>query len=194
MLADLSIAAESLAHSVPISAGGMLFAENHLVIEVAFFGPSGRSFLIAPEHFTLTINGKRIPLLPDPAGVVAGSMRDSIWNQGPNLEASGSIGNSGVVLGRRHPDTGVPDLDRAGRDPQMPRAPGQENRSGVPPKQRLDIPAELELVTLTRCECKVPVAGLLYFPYRGKLKAIQSMILHYTAVADGPTLAIPINP
>ena len=105
-----------------------------------------------------------------------------------------NVGNTGVVLGRRRADTGIPDIDGSGRGQRLPRAPGNEDRSGAPPKQPLDIPAELARVSLARCECKLPVAGLLYFPYRGKLKAIKSMVLQYTAAGDGSTVSLEINP
>jgi hypothetical protein len=174
------LAAESLARSVPVSRGGMLFAENHIVIETAFYGTVRSRVSLAAEHFTLVINGKKPEILPDTAGSVAGSMRDSIFSTGPNLQASGSVGDTGVILGRRRPQTGVPDLDtRPGQRPLPPRAPGHEDRSGNAAPQPLDAREEIERVSLSRGEFKLPTGGLLYFPYRGKLKSIKTMILRY---------------
>ncbi len=177
---DKVLAVESLARSVPVSRGGMLFAESHIVIEAAFYGPV-RSFLtVAPEHFTLVINRKKPEILADTPGAVAGGMRDSVFSNGPNLQASGSVGNTGVVLGRRRPQTGVPDLDTIpGQRGPLPRAPGQEDRSGNAPQQALDVREEIDRVSLQRGEYRLPSGGLLYFPYRGKLKSIKSMVLRY---------------
>ena len=181
------IGAESLAHSVPISRGGMLFAENHIVIEAAFYGPVRQMVSLAPEHFTLLLNGKKVPILVDSPGAVAGSMRDSIFTTGPNLEASGSVGDAGVVLGRRRPQTGVPGLDTPpGRRPGPPQAPAPENRSGVPLKRPLDVREEIERVSLNRGEYKLPSGGLLYFPFRGKLKSIKNMVLQYSPPGGTP--------
>ena len=179
--------AESLAHSVPISRGGMLFAENHIVIETAFYGPIGQAISIAPEHFTLLVNGKTPPILADAPGAVAASMRDSVFSTGPHLEVGGSVGDAGVVLGRRRPQTGVPEIDTTrGRRPAPPQAPVPEDRSGVPRNQPLDVGEEMERVSLPRGECKLPTGGLLYFPFRGKLKSIKSMILRYSPPGGTP--------
>jgi hypothetical protein len=186
-----SFAAESLAHSVPVSGGGMLFAENHLVIEVAIYGPPGKAESIAAEHFSLFMNGKKIPLLPDAPGSVAAGMRDSMWNSSPNLEASGSVNGAGVILGRRRPQTGVPDIDATRRAPQPPRAPTGTGRE--PSKAPIDIAEELDKVSLSRCDCKLPTGGLLYFPFRGKLKSIKSMVLHYTP-PNGDTVELKLAP
>ncbi len=193
---DRSLGAEFLAHSVP-APGGVLFAAGHLVVDVGMFAPPGKSGVstvtnIAPEHFTLTHNGKKIPLLTDSAGSVAAAMRESPMNGGPHLEATGSINNSGVILGRRRQETGVPELDRRGRGEDIPRAPGQDQvrpPAGVP----LNLQAELERAALQRCECKLPSGGLLYFPFAGKLKSIKSLVLHYSPDGDGKPPAVNLT-
>jgi hypothetical protein len=187
-----TLAAESLAHSVPVSRGGVLFAENHIVIEVAFFapsheGPSHQIVAFEPEQFTLRVNRKQPEILPDSPGAVAAGMRDSIFSAGPNLQASGSVGDAGVILGRRRSQTGIPDLDRVpGQRPPLPRAPEQPDRSGNSPPQPLDIDQELQRASLSRGEFRLPTAGLLYFPYRGKLKSIKHMVLRYHPPGRAP--------
>ncbi len=183
------VAAESLAHSLPVN-GGVLFAPDHLVIEVAFFGPSMRPFTIAPGDFTLTINGARVPLSADSAGSVAMTMRDTPWQTRPTMQASGSVGNAEVIVGARRPTIGVPDIDNRTRGPMPPRAPESENRTGADLKTPLDVNQAVAAAALSACDCKLPVAGLLYFPYTGKLKAIKSLVLHY---APAGTEAKPID-
>jgi hypothetical protein len=187
----IDIAAESLARSVPTEQG-VLFAPDHLVIEVAFFGPSLKGIKMSPGQFSLTVDGKKIPLQADTPGSVSSSMRDTPWNMRPNLEAAGSINNSGVIIGGRRPTTGIPDLDQRGRGPSAPRAPSPEDRSGRQVDRTIDVNKAVLEAALTECECKPPVAGLLYFPYGGKLKSIKSLVLHYAGV-DGVTTAVDLK-
>jgi hypothetical protein len=187
----IDIAAESLARSVPTEQG-VLFAPDHLVIEVAFFGPSLRGIRMSPGQFSLTVDGKKIPLQADTPGTVSSSMRDTPWNMRPNLEAAGSINNSGVIIGGRRPTTGIPELDQRGRGPNAPRAPAPEDRSGRQVDRTIDVKQAVQEAALTECECKPPVAGLLYFPYGGKLKSIKSLVLHYTGV-EGVTSAVDLK-
>jgi hypothetical protein len=188
----IEIAAEHLGHSLPVS-GGMLFAPDHLVIEVALFGSPDKPVALSPQHFSLTINGRKTPLLPDSPGSVAMSMRDSPMNIRPSLQASGSVGNAGVILGRR-PNTGIPDIDARNRGPAPPQAPGVPGRSGAGPREEVDIPAAVTRAALADCICKTPLAGLLYFPYTGKLKSIKSMVLHYTPGGDGQPVSLRLLP
>lgn len=187
------IAAEHLGHSLPVS-GGMLFAPDHLVIEVAVFGNRDKPVAISPQHFTLSINGRKTPVLADSPGSVALSMRDSPMNMRPSLQASGSIGNAGVILGRR-PTTGIPDIDARSRGPAPPQAPGAPDRSGVgTEREEIDIPSAVTGAALADCTCKTPLSGLLYFPYSGKLKSVKSMILRYTPGGDGQPVTLQLLP
>ncbi len=188
----IEIAAEHLGHSLPVS-GGMLFAPDHLVIEVALFGSHAKPVAISPQHFILSINGRKTPLLSDSPGSVAMSMRDSPMNMRPSLQASGSVGNAGVILGRR-PTTGIPDIDARNRGPAPPQAPGAPDRSGAGTRAEIDIPSAVTSAALTDCNCKTPLAGLLYFPYPGKLKSIKSMVLVYTPGGDGQPVSLRLLP
>lgn len=185
------VAAENLGRSVP-AAAGMLFAPDHLVIEVGFLGPAGKVQRIDPRHFTLTVNGKQPPLVPDSPGSVAMSMRDSPMNARPSMQASGSIGNAGVILGRR--PTGIPDIDARTRGPELPRAPEPENRSGNAPRGGPDLNETLHTAALRDCECKTPVAGLLFFPYAGKLKSIRTLVLRYTPDPTAKPVVLELLP
>jgi len=191
---DLTLAAESLARSIPVSSG-VLFAEEHLVIEVAFFGPAGRRpHKFAPGDFTLLINGNKHPLLPDSPGSVAMTMRDSAFNTRPSLQASGSINNAGVLIGGRRPTIGAPDIDQRSRGPNPPRVPDSSDRSGgAATRESLDVPKAIDDASLLTCECKAPVAGLLFFPYHGKLKSIRKMVLRYTPQAENGSAPGPVD-
>src|SRR6185436_7514119 len=101
--------------------------------------PTTRSVRLTPGQFSLTIDGKKVPIAPDSPGVVSASMRETAWNSRPSVEASGSVNDAGVIVGRRNPTTGIPDLDGRNRGPAPPRAPGPENRSGQPVQKPVDI-------------------------------------------------------
>ena len=63
----------------------------------------------------------------------------------------------------------------------MPRAP--EPESPVEKAPAMSIDERVEKAALDEGESKMPVAGLLYFPYRAKTKKIKSVELIYQGPA-----------
>lgn len=195
-----TLASDYLGHSAPASRG-VLFTPDHVVVEVAIFGSGAID--LNTSHFRLQLTGGRgaakEPVRPEPASVVAASMREgSMSSYGrPNLEASGTIQDRGVILGRRRPTTGVPDLDsqRPGRgpDPPVTGAPGHD-RSGNAKEVPLEPAEALASAEVANGEWKLPVRGLLYFPYRGKLKALKTITLLYQPEANSPAISLSLLP
>lgn len=198
--ASRTLAADYLAHSAP-TIRGMLFAPNHVVIEVALFGPG--NLQLQPSHFRLQMTGGRgtpkDAVAPEPSSVVAASMREgSSYAYGrPNLEAAGSVNNRGIVLGRRYPTTGAPDIDsqRPGRGSDPPRtgAPGHD-RSGNTPEGPINAAEELAKVELEGGDRKLPARGLLFFPYAGKLKSLRTITLLYQPDPGGKAISLSLLP
>ena len=62
---ELSIGAQYHYRRLPARRGGFLI-KDHLVIEVALYGPEGRRTEITPGLFTLSVNGKRALLAQPP--------------------------------------------------------------------------------------------------------------------------------
>lgn len=194
-----TLAADYLGHSAP-TGRGVLFAPNHIVLEVAVFGTE--PIVVRHAHFQLQLTGKvapKNPIATDPSSYVAATMREGSIHSAnaPNLEATGSLGNAGVILGRRRPSTGSPDLDstRQGRGPAPPvvGAPGHD-RSGNSAEAPIDPVEALAKVELEPGERKMPARGLLFFPYAGKLKPLRTITLLYQPDPNKAAVALPLLP
>ena len=154
-----TIAADFLGHTVPAPESAFL-TEDYIVIELAVFPAAKSDFRFDSGKFSLRVNGKKPEMLSQSPGFVAASLKYPSWEQRPRMEASGSIGNAGVILGR----------DRTARFPGDRRAPAPP--IGMPPKQP-GVGAEVEKQESTRPEewvtklawadgpVKGPAAGLL---------------------------------
>jgi hypothetical protein len=71
----VTLGAEYMVHSLP-TPSGLLLANDYLVIEVGFFGPTSSRLKLSPDQFTLRINGNaKGALLTQLPGMVASSMR-----------------------------------------------------------------------------------------------------------------------
>jgi hypothetical protein len=181
--------AEYLGHSVP-APGGMLFAGNHIVVEVAVFGPGGKRAPIQAGQFSLRWNGRKLPLTPDPPGMVALAMKYSDWN-GRQFTMAGGVNDANVILGaptRRLPD----DVERGRRPPGPARVPvpQPEDRSGQTPQQPISLEEVIQGVALPEGDRLTPVAGVLFFPYEGKLTKIKTLDLVWEFGAGRHTLKL----
>lgn len=195
-----TLAGDYLGHSAPTPRGA-LFAPNHVVVEVAIFG-SG-PIVLNTSHFQLQLTGGRgtpqRPLQTEPSTIVASSMREgSMYNQGrARMEVGGGINNTGVILGRRTQTTGIPDIDaqRPGRgsDPPVVGAPGHD-RSGIPAEGPVDPAKALADIEIINGERRMPVRGLLFFPYAGKLKSLRTVTLLYQPDQNAPAVTLSLLP
>ena len=115
----VTLAAEYLVHSLP-TPQGTLIATDYLVVEAAFFGPPFSRLQMAPENFTLRINGRGDPLSTEPAGMVAGSIK--FPSSKPHHETSGTVsaGDGTITVGPRAPPSRFPG---DGNDRQPPNSP-----------------------------------------------------------------------
>jgi hypothetical protein len=81
-LADLSIGAEFTVHSFS-GERTMFLAADYLVVEVALYPAKGERLAVAPDQFSLQVNGKRQVLAQSPEFVVP-SLESADWQkQGP---------------------------------------------------------------------------------------------------------------
>jgi len=152
--------ADFCGHSVP-HAGTTYFTADHIVVEVEVLPDKAPPLRLAAEQFRLRLNGKL--LAPDAPGMVAGGLKSEDWNQRPRLEAQAGP----VILGAPR---------------QQPRFPGDRqpaSRPGVVEKQeptpaKTDAEAVVD-AALPEGPTQGPTKGLLYFPFRGKMKAIKTI-------------------
>jgi hypothetical protein len=168
----VTVAAEYLVHSLP-TPQGTLIATDYLVVEVAFFGPPMSRLRMSPDNFVLRINGRRDPLPTQPPGMVSQSIKYP--NEHPGLTAVGSVssGDGTVTVGPRPPPSQFPG-DGKDRQPT-----GQPPVTIVEKENQDTIEARVQNASLPEAEKPLPRSGLIYFPFRGKIKNIHSLELMY---------------
>jgi hypothetical protein len=186
---NVSIGAEYLVHSIP--AGNQTFvAADYLVVEVAVFPAKDEPAAIRGSSFTLRLNGKKLTLPPVAPGFVAASLKYPDWELHPRAEASAGVGDAGVILGRPPAVGRFPGDPTTSRLPRAPQAPPPDDRRGIEreePERAEDVIAKTALPDglVTK-----PVSGFVYFPYKGKAKALKSVELIYDGKAGTATLKL----
>ncbi len=176
---EVALGAEYLVHSFS-SQGQTFFAEDYLVVEVAAYPPKGGQVELSTGQFMLRINGKKGLLFPDPAGIVAGSLKYSDWEYPRTVQADAGVGPADVILGRPTPEPRFPGDRRESqrRGPPVTRAPAQV--PGGMEKQQAQTAAEAAVESaLPQSAYAGAVGGHLYFRYKGKTKSLKKLELIY---------------
>jgi hypothetical protein len=167
----VTIAAEFTGHAIGTSQG-TLTTEDYVVVETGFFGPAEARAKLAIDDFSLRINGKKVPLPGQPYGVVLGSLKDPEWEPPAETKSKSKTGMSGGGGGGQ----------------------GESNEPPTPPKMPFPVRRAMEQrvqkATLPEGDRALPVAGLIFFQYRGKTKDIRSIELIYSGPAGKATLAL----
>jgi len=189
-LGKYTLAAEFMVHAVPAGDRGSLFAGDYLVVEVAWFGPKLDAMDIRSGQFQLRINGKTT-LSPQTPGMVAASMKYPDWSERPTLTAAGGVGNTEVIYGPR-PTPRFPG-DPTGQVPSRPRAPEPENPGGQEKVALEPVEDQVKKAALPEGRYPPPLAGALFFPFRGKTKSIKSVELLYEGPAGKIVLKLPLG-
>lgn len=158
--------AEFCGHSVP-HAGTSYFTADYLVVEVEVLPDKASPVRLGSSLFSLRLNGRKELLAAVAPAMVAASLKYGDWSQRPGVEAQ-----AGPVI--------------VGGPRQNPRFPGDQrpdNRRPAPPKTgtereppKTDAEAVVE-AALPEGPTLGPTKGLLYFPYRGKMKSLKSIEL-----------------
>lgn len=162
----------------------MYIAEDYLVIEVAIYPKPGKEIAMGMNQWTLRMNGRKEVLFAQTPGFVAASLKYPDWNHPRYGELSVGAGDRSVIVGRPRPVERFPGDRRPTQDRiPMPRKEQQETGLEKPSVK----PHELVIEAALREGAIVhPVAGYLYFPYRGKVSRIKSLELLYTAPNSEP--------
>jgi hypothetical protein len=178
-LPGLALGAEFMVRSVA-GPDRTAIVRDYVTVEVALYPAAALD--VRSGQFTLRVNGKKPMLFAQTPQFVAAALKYPDWERRPELTASGGLGDAGVVLGRAPPVERFPGDPSARRGPQAPRAPEADGRGGydAPPKMT---PEELVVAAaLDEGERRSPLAGYLYFAFRGKPGSIKTLELLY----DGP--------
>jgi hypothetical protein len=177
----LSVGAEYLAHSLSGS-GATFVSDDYLVVEVGIYPPRSGSYSVQAGNFTLRINGKTT-LLAQAPGKVAASFKYDSWGQRPAFVGTAGVGGGEVIVGRprqqaRFPGDSRDPYSRPATLPRVPTAAANVEKKAVLPEQvAVDCALEEGPATAAR-------RGYLYFPWKGKLKALRTVELLYVS-ADG---------
>ena len=168
----VTIAAEFSGHSIG-TAQGTLTTEDYVVVETGFFGATGARTKLAADDFTLRINGKKVALPTQPYGMVLPSLKDPEWEPPADTKSKGktSMGGGGGGGGGGQNDP----------PPTPPKMPFPERRA---------MEQRVQKAALPEGDRALPVAGLIFFQYRGKTKDIKSIELIYAGPAGKATLKL----
>src|SRR5580658_9172318 len=169
----VTIAAEFMGHAVPKPEGPLL-TEDYVVVETGLFGPPGERIKLSSADFTLHItgkNGKQTVLSSKSYILVLHSLKDPEWVAPEEAEA------------KKQSSTSI--------------STGGQNNSGSTPVV-VHVPIELQRAmalhtknaSLPEGERTLPVAGLMFFEYRGKTQNIRSLELFYDGPAGKATLKL----
>jgi hypothetical protein len=162
---DVTIAAELDGHSFLTPDGGPYESEDYIVIEAGVFGPAAKA--ISYADFSLRINGKKNVVASRPFEFVAKSLKDPQWvppDAGPESKSKTGISSGGQGDASKPPPPKMPfDLRHA-----------MEQRA--------------EKAWFPEGTRALPQAGLLFFPYRGKIENIRSLELLYEGSAGKATI------
>ena len=167
----VTIAGEFLGHNIP-TAKGTLTSEDYVAVEVAFFGPADGRLEIAPGDFQLRVNDKKVPLPRQPYGFVFRSLKD------PELEptaAEKKSKGSGI-------STGGGGGEKASNEPAAPVK--------VPIEVVRDQQQRIQKSALPGGDRPLPIAGLIYFGYRGKTQNLTKIELIYNGKAGSVTIPL----
>jgi hypothetical protein len=155
-------------HAVP-TPQGEFSTEDYVAVEVGLFGAPGARLKLNANDFSLRVNGKK-PLPTRPFGMVLSSLKDPNWEPPVPPKPKGSGISTG---GDSQGDSGPPPPP-----PHMPMALQHVMEQKV------------QKAALPEGDRALPVAGLLFFQYRGRGDRIDSVELIYAGSAGKATLTL----
>ncbi len=178
----VEIGAEYMVHS--FSRGEFMYiARDFLTVEVALYPPKDEAHKSQPldinyGDFQLTVNGKKIALMPMNPYTVASTLDHPDWQtERPGIEATAGTPNGRVTLGAP-PHTPLPNGDPPGY-PRTTPLPQPDPPGGIEPQPRASASQIAVECALPDGSQRAPISGFLYFAYSGNTKSIKSLVLHY---------------
>jgi hypothetical protein len=160
----ITIAAEFVGHAAP-TPQATFTTEEYLGVEVGVFGAPAARATIAASEFTLHVNGKKQGLASQPWGLVVKNLKDPEWEASQVKPGAPAKSKTGVGGG----------------------GGGQEDAPPPPPKMTIEERRAMDLkvqkASLPEGDRALPVAGLIYFQYGGKVKGIKTLELVYEGAA-----------
>lgn len=169
----VTIAADFVGHAVP-TPESTFTTEQYVVVEAALFAKPDERVTLSPDHFSLKINGKKALLQSVPYGVIFDSLKSPDWEE---AQAAAKVEKSKTSIGSGGGGGG-----------------GADDPKPAPPKMSLEVARamqqKVQKASLPQGDRPLPVAGLLFFPYGGNVKKINSIELIYSGPAGKATLVL----
>ena len=142
-----------------------------MVVETGLFGAEGARIKLSVEDFTLRINGKKSTLSSQPYGFVTASLKDPEW-VAPEEAQKKEKSKTGISTGGQSDSGSMPVIIH------------------VPIELRRAMALYVQKSALPEGDRPLPVAGLIFFPYRGGVKGIHSLELLYSGPSGQATLSL----
>jgi hypothetical protein len=166
----VTIAADFAGHSVT-TMDAVYSSEEYVVVEVAFFGAAESKLKVSAENFSLKLKDKKNALTNQPFAYLTRSLKDPEWQ--PPEDPEGKKSKTGINTGG-----------------------GGDNEPKITPKMPLELRRKMEArvfkSVLPEGDRALPVAGLIFFQYRGKTQNMKDMELVYSGPAG--TVNLPMQP
>jgi len=178
----VTIAVEFQGHAVPTLQGN-LTTEDFVTVETAFFGPPGTRINLSSDDLTLRINGKKT-LPSKPFGMVLGNVKDPEWVP-PEPVVSKEHPNLIDSEGEKAPKQSSSGLNTGGGANNDPPPPVR-----VPFAVKRALSQRVQKAVLPEGDRALPVAGLIFFEYSGKVEKIHTIELIYSGAAGKATLTL----
>lgn len=171
-VSGIQVGAEFQYRGVPAGRDSLYLREG-LVVEVALYGPKGRRYQISPGHFSLRINRRDPPLMPQSPGTL-------VYAEKYGRQKQLDIGLNGGVVVLGGPERGPRFPGDATGQPRNGRVPPSVD-TGLPRRAGQDPAAVMERVALPNASRSLPTAGCVYFHYVGKTQKIKHLELFYNS-------------
>jgi hypothetical protein len=168
----VTVGAEFIGHPIPTPDGTTYNTEEYVAVETGLYGPSGARLKISVEDFTLRVYAKKMTSSPSqPVGMLFRSLKDPEWEESVALEAK-SKSSTSVSTGGKNGE-------------KEPVAPVH-----MPLELQRAMQQRVQRAALPEGDRALPLAGLIFFPYRGKEKNIHALELVYAGPAGTATLTL----
>jgi len=169
VMGKFTLAADFVEHGVP-TPDSTFNSEEFVTVEAALYGPADSKVKVSIDDFSLRINGKKTALNSKQFGMVFASLKDPSWEppEPAQPKSKGGLTTGGGGGG------------------------GQDN--SPPPVVHMPMPLvhtmqlKVQKAAMPEGERALPVAGLLFFQYRGQVKGIKTVELIYSGPAGQTSL------
>lgn len=172
----VTVAAEFVGHTFATQEGLMYNTDDNVAVEIGLYGPAGARLNISVDNFSIRINTKKkkeTALPGEPLGAIFRSLKDPEWEAEQEVKAKEAKGSgSGISTGGQS----------AEKEPVAP--------VHMPLELRRAMEQRVQKTGLLEGDRALPQAGLVFFPYHGKVQNIHSLELIYAGPAGTATLEL----